>query len=67
MNQFLPEPVTVEEFRALKQVANAPTIRTIPLQIRRRLILLGYATEVLGGLAITDEGLLRIVAGRSGR
>jgi hypothetical protein len=47
----------------LKLVANAPTIRTIPLQTHQRLILLGYATEVLGGLAITDEGLLRIVAG----
>jgi hypothetical protein len=64
VKQFLPEPITLEEFRSLKQVANAPTIRTIPLQTHQRLILLGYAAEVLGGLAITDEGLLRIVASK---
>ena len=63
MRQFLPDPLTREEFAALKQIDDAGKPGTIPAKIRERLILIGYAKEVLGGLIVTDEGMLRIVMG----
>ena len=63
MGQFLPDPLTREEFAALKQIGDARKHETIPAKIRERLILIGYAKEVLGGLIVTDEGMLRIVMG----
>jgi hypothetical protein len=64
MSQFLPDPLSKEEFAVLKQIGTAATIRTVPPRIQERLKLLGYATEVLGGLVVTDEGFLRIAMGR---
>jgi hypothetical protein len=61
MSQFQPEPLTREEFAALKQIDDAGKHGTITAKIRKRLILIGYAKEVLGGLIVTDEGMLRIV------
>jgi hypothetical protein len=61
MRQFLPDPLTREEFAALKQIDDAGKPGTIPAKIRERLILVGYVKEVLAGLIVTDEGMLRIV------
>jgi hypothetical protein len=63
MRQFLPEPLTREEFAALKQIDDAREYETIPVEIQERLILIGYVEEVLGGLIVTHEGMLRIVMG----
>ena len=56
-------PITREEFAALKQIDDAREYETIPVEIQERLILIGYVEEVLGGLIVTDEGMLRIVTG----
>jgi hypothetical protein len=63
IRQFLPDPLTREEFAALKQIGDAMKHETIPAEIRERLILIGYVKEVLGGLIVTDEGMMRIVMG----
>ena len=63
MGQFLPDPLTREEFAALKQIDDAREYETIPVEIQERLILIGYVEEVLGGLIVTHEGMLRIVMG----
>ena len=63
MRQFLPDPLTREEFAALKQIDDAREYETIPVEIQERLILIGYVEEVLGGLIVTHEGMLRIVMG----
>ena len=63
MVQFLPDPLTCEEFAALKQIDDAREYETIPVEIQERLILIGYVEEVLGGLIVTHEGMLRIVMG----
>jgi hypothetical protein len=38
MRQFLPDPLTREEFAALKQIDDAMEYGTIPAKIRERLI-----------------------------
>jgi hypothetical protein len=52
MGQFLPDPLTREEFAALKQIddamEDAMEYETIPVEIRERLILIGYVEEVHG-------------------
>jgi len=63
MRQFLPDPLTREKFAALKQIDDAREYETIPVEIQERLILIGYVEEVLGGLIVTHEGMLRIVMG----
>jgi hypothetical protein len=63
MIQFLPDPLTCDEFAALKQIDDAGSQETIPAEIRERLILIGYVKETLGGLIVTHEGMLRIVIG----
>ena len=63
MRRFLPDPLTREEFAALKQIDDAREYETIPVEIQERLILIGYVEEVLGGLIVTHEGMLRIVMG----
>jgi hypothetical protein len=61
----MPETLTKEEFKALKQIGDARAEgTTIPTKTRNRLIEIGYAKEVLGGLVITEEGMLRIVMGK---
>ena len=63
MRQFLPDPLTREQFAALKQISDGRNHITITAEIRERLILIGYAKEILGGLIVTDEGMSRIVMG----
>ena len=60
----MPEVLTKEEFCALKQIGDARERETIPAKIRDRLILIGYAEEVLGNLVIADDGMLRIAMGK---
>ncbi len=60
MNNFLPDPLTPEELAALKVVAAAPPLRGLPYKIQRRLVDLGFAETVRGGLVVTEDGLLRI-------
>jgi hypothetical protein len=60
MNIFLPDPLTPEELAALKVVAAAPPLRGLPYKIQRRLVDLGFAETVRGGLVVTEDGLLRI-------
>jgi len=60
MNRFLPDPLTPEELTALKVVAAAPPLRGLPYRIVKRLIDLGFAETVRGGLMATEDGLLRI-------
>jgi hypothetical protein len=63
MGKTLPEPLTKEEFAVLKRIgyflANAPPSN----QIQQRLVLLGYAKEILGRLVLTDAGLQKIAEG----
>jgi hypothetical protein len=71
MGQFLPDPLTREEFAALKQIddamEDAMEYETIPVEIRERLILIGYVEEVHGGLTVTPEAMLQIVIGNDHR
>jgi hypothetical protein len=60
MNIFLPDPLTREELTALKIVAAAPPFRELPYKVQRRLVDLGFAETVRGGLIATEDGLLRI-------
>jgi hypothetical protein len=60
MNIFLPDPLTPEELAALKVVAAAPPLRGLPYKTQRRLVDLGFAETVRGGLVVTEDGLLRI-------
>jgi|HubBroStandDraft_1064217.scaffolds.fasta_scaffold1906524_1 hypothetical protein len=62
MPQFLPNAITPEELAALRLIAHGPTTRDIDAATRDRLLILGYARVVLGGLALTNEGFLQIAA-----
>jgi hypothetical protein len=61
MNRFLPGPLKREEMKALILVATAPPLRGLPHKLQRRLVDLGFAETVRGGL--TEDGLLRIKIG----
>jgi hypothetical protein len=63
MNIFLPDPLTREEMTALKLVATSPPLRGLPHKIQSRLVDLGFAETVRGGLIATEDGLLRIKLG----
>jgi hypothetical protein len=65
MNRFLPDPLTREEMRALKLVATATPLRGLPHKVQRRLVDLGFAETVRGGLIATEDGLLRIQLGKN--
>jgi hypothetical protein len=60
MSIFLPAPLTSAELTALKVVAAAPPLRGLPYAIVKRLIDLGFAVPVRGGLIATGDGLLRV-------
>jgi hypothetical protein len=64
MDQILPPELSEVELDALRQIAAHPATRCIPARIQSRLIDLGYAKEVLGGLVLTDDGLQRIAFDR---
>jgi hypothetical protein len=65
MNRFLPDPLTNEELEALRLVAANPPLRALPYKLQRRLVDLGLAETVRGGLIPTDDGLLRIQLGKN--
>jgi hypothetical protein len=60
MSIFLPDPLTREELTALRAVAVAPPLRGLPYKIQRRLVDLGFAETVRGGLIATEDGLMRV-------
>jgi hypothetical protein len=64
MDQILPPKLTDLELEALRQIAEHPATRKIPYRVQSRLKDIGYAKEVLGGLVLTDDGLLRIAIAR---
>jgi hypothetical protein len=63
MSATRPDSLTEQEFAALKQIGDARAPAAITPRIRERLISMGYTKEDHGKLAITDEGLLRIISG----
>jgi hypothetical protein len=50
MVKFMPDPLSHEEFEALKQIGVEPVKMQVTNQSERRLVLLGFAEEVLGFL-----------------
>ena len=64
MVKFMPDPLSHEEFEALKQIGVVPVRMQATNQSERRLVLLGFAEEVLGFLALTDDGAMRIAMGK---
>jgi hypothetical protein len=60
----MPDPLSCEEFEALKQIGVLPVKMQATNQSEKRLVLLGFAEEVLGLLALTDDGLIRIAMGK---
>ena len=63
MGKTLPEPLTNEEFAVLKRIGYFPANAPPSNQIQQRLVLLGYAKEILGRLVLTDAGLQKIAEG----
>ncbi len=64
MVKVMPDPLSHEEFEALKQIGVVPVRMQATNQSERRLVLLGFAEEVLGFLALTDDGAMRIAMGK---
>ena len=60
----MPDPLSREEFEALKQIGVLPVKMEATNQSEKRLVLLGFAEEVLGLLALTDDGMMRIAMGK---
>jgi hypothetical protein len=64
MVKFMPDPLSHEEFDVLKQIGVLPVKIEAANQSEKRLVLLGFAEEVLGLLALTDDGMMRIAMGK---
>jgi hypothetical protein len=64
MVKFMPDPLSREEFEILKQVGILPLTMKATNHNEKRLVLLGFAEEALGFLALTDDGVMRIAMGR---
>ncbi len=60
----MPDPLTRKEFETLKQIGLRPVKMEATDQSEKRLILLGFAEEILGHLALTDDGMMRIAMGK---
>ncbi len=60
----MPDPLSHEEFEALKQIGVVPVKMQAANQSEKRLVLLGFVEEVLGLLAMTEDGIMRIAMGR---
>jgi hypothetical protein len=58
------DPLSVDEFAALKQLGMSFARGTVPLRISDRLKSLGYASEIMGNLIITDSGSARLATGQ---
>ena len=64
MVKFMPDPLSSEEFDTLKQIGLLPVKMEATDQSEKRLILLGFAEEILGHLALTDDGVMQIAMGK---
>jgi hypothetical protein len=64
MVKFMPDPLSREEFETLRQIGMVPVRMQVANQSERRLVMLGFAEEVLGRLALTDDGMMRIAMGK---
>jgi hypothetical protein len=64
MVKFLPDPLNREEFDVLRQVGILPVKMNATNHNEKRLVLLGFAEESFGLLALTDDGAIRIAMGR---
>ena len=62
--KFMPDPLSREEFEALEQIGVLPVKMAATNQSEKRLVLLGFAEEVLGLLALTEDGMMRIAMGK---
>ena len=60
----MPDPLSREEFETLKQIGVLPVKVQAANRSEKRLVLLGFAEEVLGLLALTDDGIMRIAMGK---
>ena len=66
MDQILPPKLNDVELEALREIAVHPASHHVPLLIQSRLMDVGYAREVLGGLVVTDDGRERIAQTNDG-
>jgi hypothetical protein len=64
MVKFMPDPLSREEYETLRQIGVVPVKMQVANQSERRLVLLGFAEEVFGLLALTDDGMMRIAMGK---
>ena len=64
MVKFMPDPLSREEFETLKQIGVLPVKVQAANRSEKRLVLLGFAEEVLGLLVLTEDGMMRISMGR---
>ena len=64
MVKFVPDPLSRQEFETLRQIGVLPVKMQATNQSEKRLVLLGFAEEVLGLLALTDDGMMRIAMGK---
>jgi hypothetical protein len=64
MVKFMPDPLSRREFEALKRIGVLPAQIQARNRSEKRLILLGFAEEVLGILVLTEDGMMRIAMGR---
>ena len=64
MVKFMPDPLSRKEFETLKQIGVLAVKAEAENQSEKRLVLLGFAEEVLGLLALTDDGMMRIAMGK---
>lgn len=64
MVKFMPDPLSREEFEILKQIGILPVKMKAANHNEKRSVLLGFAEEDLGLLALTDDGVMRIAMGK---
>ncbi len=64
MVKFMPDPLSREEFEILEQIGNLPVRIEAANRSEKRLVLMGFAEEVRGHLALTDDGMMRIAMGK---
>jgi hypothetical protein len=56
-------PLSRAEFESLRELSKGLRWQTIPFHHTAKLLRLGYATEAIGGLRITESGQLRVAKG----
>ncbi len=64
MVKFMSDLLSREEFETLKQIGVRPVRMEATNNSEKRLVLLGFAEEALGLLALTDDGMMRIAMGK---